>query len=194
MDTVWQPVFKSGDFCEIETVLLRGLFSELSKKQVCPFVLQFLTFSERLSNVNIDIIHRIDRTGSCAEVRTVVVVFFWNHITSSYASESFHKTFIQEEFGKKLLQELPFLEPYFVLCSPLFFHLLSSIVIGALWQPPSCWLPCGWACGYFWAWKMLLWQSIVLGLDLQRFTDAKQLLYSQHMYKAWVCVFIGHKE
>ncbi|NXL92133.1 UTP20 protein, partial [Alectura lathami] len=28
---------------------------------------QFLTFSERLSNVNIDIIHRIDRTGSSAE-------------------------------------------------------------------------------------------------------------------------------
>uniref|UniRef100_A0A663MTT8 UTP20 small subunit processome component n=1 Tax=Athene cunicularia TaxID=194338 RepID=A0A663MTT8_ATHCN len=34
---------------------------------VHPFVLQFLTFSERLSNVNIDIIHRIDRTGSYAE-------------------------------------------------------------------------------------------------------------------------------
>ncbi|KAJ7329958.1 hypothetical protein JRQ81_016132 [Phrynocephalus forsythii] len=28
---------------------------------------RFLTFSERLSNVNIDIIHRIDRTGSYAE-------------------------------------------------------------------------------------------------------------------------------
>ncbi|KFP79677.1 Small subunit processome component 20, partial [Acanthisitta chloris] len=28
---------------------------------------QFLTFSERLSNINIDIIHRIDRTGSYAE-------------------------------------------------------------------------------------------------------------------------------
>lgn len=41
---------------------------------VCPFVLQFLTFSERLSNVNIDIIHRIDRTGSSAEVRKATVV------------------------------------------------------------------------------------------------------------------------
>nr|XP_005314732.2 small subunit processome component 20 homolog [Chrysemys picta bellii] len=28
---------------------------------------RFLTFSERLGNVNIDIIHRIDRTGSYAE-------------------------------------------------------------------------------------------------------------------------------
>uniref|UniRef100_A0A8C0AVP8 UTP20 small subunit processome component n=1 Tax=Buteo japonicus TaxID=224669 RepID=A0A8C0AVP8_9AVES len=40
---------------------------QLSKKPIHPFVLQFLTFSERLSNVNIDIIHRIDRTGSYAE-------------------------------------------------------------------------------------------------------------------------------
>lgn len=29
---------------------------------------QFLTFTERLANVNIDVIHRIDRTGSYAEV------------------------------------------------------------------------------------------------------------------------------
>ncbi|OXB75402.1 UNVERIFIED_CONTAM: hypothetical protein H355_010604 [Colinus virginianus] len=29
---------------------------------------RFLTFSERLSNINIDVIHRIDRTGSSAEV------------------------------------------------------------------------------------------------------------------------------
>lgn len=31
--------------------------------------LQFLTFAERLGNVNIDIIHRIDRTASYDEVR-----------------------------------------------------------------------------------------------------------------------------
>uniref|UniRef100_A0A8B9NWC6 UTP20 small subunit processome component n=1 Tax=Apteryx owenii TaxID=8824 RepID=A0A8B9NWC6_APTOW len=42
-------------------------FQNRAKQNVCPFVLQFLTFSERLSNVNIDIIHRIDRTGSYAE-------------------------------------------------------------------------------------------------------------------------------
>ena len=30
---------------------------------------QFLTFAERLGNVNIDIIHRIDRTASYDEVR-----------------------------------------------------------------------------------------------------------------------------
>lgn len=33
------------------------------------FSLQFLTFAERLGNVNIDIIHRIDRTASYDEVR-----------------------------------------------------------------------------------------------------------------------------
>lgn len=33
---------------------------------LCLF--QFLTFAERLANVNIDVIHRIDRTGSYAEV------------------------------------------------------------------------------------------------------------------------------
>ncbi|KAG7215928.1 hypothetical protein INR49_031524 [Caranx melampygus] len=32
---------------------------------------RFLTFAERLANVNIDVIHRIDRTGSYAEVCTV---------------------------------------------------------------------------------------------------------------------------
>lgn len=32
--------------------------------------MQFLTFAERLSNVNIDVIHRVDRTGSYAEVCT----------------------------------------------------------------------------------------------------------------------------
>lgn len=35
---------------------------------MCLF--QFLTFAERLANVNIDVIHRIDRTGSYAEVCT----------------------------------------------------------------------------------------------------------------------------
>lgn len=56
--------------CAIERDL-EGLCSEL-----CGFVLQFLTFSERLSNINIDIIHRIDRTGSYAEVRAATVIFF----------------------------------------------------------------------------------------------------------------------
>lgn len=32
------------------------------------YFFQFLTFAERLANVNIDVIHRIDRTGSYAEV------------------------------------------------------------------------------------------------------------------------------
>lgn len=80
MGTVWQPVVTSGvsvgGVCAIERNL-EGPFSELSKKPIHPFVLQFLTFSERLSNVNIDIIHRIDRTGSYAEVRTAIVVIFW---------------------------------------------------------------------------------------------------------------------
>uniref|UniRef100_A0A8C8SVZ5 UTP20 small subunit processome component n=1 Tax=Pelusios castaneus TaxID=367368 RepID=A0A8C8SVZ5_9SAUR len=41
---------------------------KMTEKQLTSvFVLQFLTFSERLGNVNIDIIHRIDRTGSYAE-------------------------------------------------------------------------------------------------------------------------------
>lgn len=38
---------------------------------VCVFVFvffKFLTFAERLANVNINVIHRIDRTGSYAEV------------------------------------------------------------------------------------------------------------------------------
>lgn len=34
---------------------------------------QFLTFAERLANVNIDVIHRIDRTGAYAEVGTAGV-------------------------------------------------------------------------------------------------------------------------
>jgi len=57
-------------------VLLRGAWKgrSQSRKHACPFVLQFLTFSERLSNVNINIIHRIDRTGSYAEVRTAIAV------------------------------------------------------------------------------------------------------------------------
>lgn len=59
--------------CAIETDL-EGLCSELSKK--CVLFLQFLTFSERLNNINIDIIHRIDRTGSCAEVRAAIVIIF----------------------------------------------------------------------------------------------------------------------
>lgn len=36
---------------------------------VLPPFPQFLTFAERLGNVNIDIIHRIDRTASYDEVR-----------------------------------------------------------------------------------------------------------------------------
>lgn len=35
------------------------------------YFFQFLTFAERLANVNIDVIHRIDRTGSYAEVCTL---------------------------------------------------------------------------------------------------------------------------
>lgn len=46
------------------------------EQEMCPFFLQFLTFSERLSNINIDIIHRIDRTGSYAEVRAAIVIIF----------------------------------------------------------------------------------------------------------------------
>lgn len=59
--------------CAIERGL-EGLSSELSKIYV--LFLQFLTFSERLSNINIDIIHRIDRTGSYAEVRAAIVIIF----------------------------------------------------------------------------------------------------------------------
>lgn len=53
-----------------------------TEQEMCVFVFQFLTFSERLSNINIDIIHRIDRTGSYAEVRAALEIIFRNHITS----------------------------------------------------------------------------------------------------------------
>lgn len=42
------------------------------------------------------------------------------------------KKFIQEETGKKLQQELLFLEPHFVLCSLLLFYLVCSIAIDTL--------------------------------------------------------------
>lgn len=74
---VLQPLFRSGvsvfTVCAIERDL-EGLCSKLSK--TCVFVFQFLTFSERLSNINIDIIHRIDRTGSYAEVRAALEIIF----------------------------------------------------------------------------------------------------------------------
>lgn len=64
---------------------LRRAVLRIERETCMAFVLQFLTFSERLSNVNIDIIHRIDRTGSYAEVRIAIVVIFCSHITSRYA-------------------------------------------------------------------------------------------------------------
>lgn len=50
---------------------------------ICQVILlyffQFLTFAERLANVNIDVIHRIDRTGAYAEV-----CIFWHGNEISY--------------------------------------------------------------------------------------------------------------
>lgn len=49
------------------------------------YFFQFLTFAERLANVNIDVIHRIDRTGAYAEVcifwhrNEISWGFFWLH-------------------------------------------------------------------------------------------------------------------
>ncbi|KAF5898818.1 small subunit processome component 20, partial [Clarias magur] len=63
-------------------------------------LLQFLTFSERLANVNIDVIHRIDRTGSYAE--EVDTYFFegcikWRDLNltdhyTAFSREVFHKS------------------------------------------------------------------------------------------------------
>ncbi|MBN3321955.1 UTP20 protein, partial [Atractosteus spatula] len=44
-----------------------GPWSNLTALELFPSTEHFLTFSERLANVNIDVIHRIDRTGSYAE-------------------------------------------------------------------------------------------------------------------------------
>lgn len=56
---------------------------------MCLF--QFLTFAERLANVNIDVIHRIDRTGSYAEVCTInysgnmsIPLIFYNRLLTVF--------------------------------------------------------------------------------------------------------------
>lgn len=118
---LWREIYKG---CAQNRVRNVSLFS---------FFFQFLTFSERLSNINIDIIHRIDRTGSYAEVKAEIMIVFRNHITSRYTPQESLKKSIWEEIGKKLLQELLFLEPHFMLCSLLLFNLVCR---GTLTVPP----------------------------------------------------------
>lgn len=66
-----------------------------------PSLSQFLTFAERLANVNIDIIHRIDRTASYDEVRECLLadlrVFTVGFLVSPLSrSELFFKPFLNE--------------------------------------------------------------------------------------------------
>ena len=57
----------------IAVSLLDHLSLSCSRINPLTRLFQFLTFAERLANVNIDVIHRIDRTGSYAEVCKVSV-------------------------------------------------------------------------------------------------------------------------
>lgn len=62
---------------------------------------QFLTFAERLGNVNIDIIHRIDRTASYDEVRELYIsqsssVHSFIFLSFLSRSELFFRPFLYE--------------------------------------------------------------------------------------------------
>lgn len=64
-----QIILGTGGFLsEISNIVPLFVAGRSWLQTIVLYLFQFLTFAERLANVNIDVIHRIDRTGSYAEV------------------------------------------------------------------------------------------------------------------------------